>query len=266
MADLITAAVARQHIPDAAADSETEQRLAMFVTAASAAIERFTGRIFGAANYAEMVDVTPDGWAATTQYPVSALTAYGQGTDGLRTRGPALATATITGTAMELSTGSSLALATHTTLTALAAAVDAVSGWDAEVRGEGVTASARLARTASIDAGAVWAEFVAYSSVLDVAQVDYDIGRLRVRRTSEEQIRLEYSAGWATIPSDVQFACGRLVRWMFDRASQPAGSEGALSAVSLGDLSYSFAASTPSGTWPADVRAALAPWIARRIP
>lgn len=264
MADLITAAVARQHVPDAATDSTTEQRLALFITAASAAIEKYTGRVFASASYAELLTVTPEGWAATSQYPVSAVSVYGQGSDGVRVRGPALATAAITGTTMELSTGSALSLATYSTLTSLSAAVDAVSGWDAEVVGDGTVSSSRLARASAVDAGGVWAEFVAYSRLLRLRSVDYDIGELQVYGAGE-QVRVEYSAGAATVPTDVQFACGRLVRWMFDRSNVAAGADGAVTSVSLGDLSYSFAAPESVAAWPADVRAALAPWVSRRV-
>jgi hypothetical protein len=63
-----------------------------------------------------------------------------------------------------------------------------------------------------------------------------------------QNIRWTYQAGFATVPADVQEACARIVKWLYDRASK----DGSVTSERLGEFAQSFDAKVEE--MPTDIR------------
>lgn len=79
-------------------------------------------------------------------------------------------------------------------------------------------------------------------------------------QTAQGNIKVTYTAGWATVPGDIAQAAAWLVSYW--RQSQKRG--GTVTSENLGGYSYSLAAAGEAG-WPAEVRKLLSPYREARF-
>lgn len=245
MPDLITAEFAEQALAAggiAPSDGQAAH-LAAAIAAASGAIRRWCGdRVFTRATFDEVLDVEHDGTVLLRQIPVNAVlrvaadaedaltirnvdaTTNQRATVRFATTGDFETGLTVTGllltrVASGVASSSTLAFADHATLSALAAAVDALGGgWSAELEGGyGPWPSTELVsdRVAAIGAleGAslrVWAED------LDDADLDRRTGILALPGRRRGRVRVVYDAGFDAVPMPVQEACAEAVADMLN--------------------------------------------------
>lgn len=275
MADLITTARAKVNIPSAtSADDATIETL---ITAASRAIQRYCRRDFAATAYDELYHGSATPRLLLRQYPIIAVQA-------VRCRPATVLTVTNTDTALNqqarvavtatglaltrvasgVSTTNAVTFAGNATLTALAAAVVGVgSGWTAQVLGDyGSWPAADLrAPQGARSARGRPAGLQLHTAELTDFRIDERRGWL-LRAAwpgGVHNFRVQYTAGYATVPEDVQEACAELVAtWFVQR-----GRDLSLRAENAGG-SYSYEADVHAQL-PRRLRAVLKPYRAHPL-
>lgn len=294
MADLITLSRALYALPSdiSTADQATVPTL---ITAASRACERWCNRTFAATDYDVLRTPSPApqfsaqaDMVVLEQLPLNSVARVSGGrtaailiaNTATSTNQRATAQVAMTGdpeiqltstglTLIRVASGTSytttLAWASYTTLTSLAAAINALgNGWTATVQsGMGNWPTTELvSREGPLGCLGVGCYFDAFSSDLSVLDVDRRGGVVYFSSYSpgpmggggfwggdilgsdadiqygsfRPQVRVGYNAGYATIPDDVQLACANAVQVMFaNQTSDPR-----FKSVSLGDKSFTL--------------------------
>jgi len=290
MPDLITNARAKANVPNAtSADDATINTL---ITAAGKAIQRYCRRDFVAMVYDELYNGNGDRRLLLRQYPIVSV-------QSVRCRPVTVLTITNSNTALNqqarvtvtaagltlfrtasgvASTDTSVTFATHATLTTLAAAVTALgNGWSAQVVGDyGSWPSADLrAPQGALAACGQFAELKLHTYELAGYQIDERRGWLlrAIPYTDPElmrpedlawpvgvaNFRVQYTAGHATVPEDVQEACAELVATWFAQRGRDLSLQRENTAGT-----YSYVADTGDGL-PGRVRALLQPYRNHRV-
>lgn len=228
--------------------SESQQTTATaLIAAASASIERFCRRSFALASHDETQAVGELGWAWLDHFPVVTVDeVFTERTSLLTVQNTTATHATVSSTATGLrltrvnagvvATPSTVAFADAVSIEALATAITAL--------GNGWAASAvdyyRYYPSSQICIG----QFSACSEAVSligwvsqggggILQVDYESGMVS---SCSPEIRVRYTAGFSTIPEDIQQVCANLVVHAFDAAES-----GALQSEDLGDYAYTLA-------------------------
>jgi hypothetical protein len=269
MPDLITLARAKQAIPDVpAADEPIVEAL---IDAASNAVHAFCRRIFPLTSWDEIASGRRDGRIALKQFPlatVSRIAASNRAALLISNANDAAnqrATARITSTGLVLvrvasgvtTTDSSVLWSGNATLQAAANAVNALgNGWSATVS-DGYelwpTADLRPLDVAKPCLSSP-AELFVHDVEIPIDRVDADAGFVFGEfPAGDGNLRVEYSAGYSTVPEAVQQACALLVAQWYSEGKHDA----ARRFDGLGDAQYSRF--TPEG-FPEPVRRLLAPW------
>lgn len=245
MPDLITNARAKFNIPTAtSADDATINTL---IAAASGAIQRYCRRDFAAIAHDELYNGSGDGRLVLRQYPVVSVqsvryrpvTVLKVTNSNTSLNQQARVSVTSTGltlvrTASGVATTVTLSFASNATLTALATAITALgNGWSAQVVGDyGAWPAADLrGPQGALTAWGQFAELKMHTLELAGYQIDERRGWLlrAIPYTDPELLhpedliwpvgvdnfRVQYTAGYATIPEDVQEACAELVATWF---------------------------------------------------
>jgi len=275
MADLITNARAKINLPSATSADDTA--IDALITAASRAIQRYCRRDFTSTVYDELYHGGGAGRLLLRQYPIIAV-------QTVRCRPVAALTVTntdpalnqqarvaVTATGLALvrvasgvTTTDAVTFAANVTLSALAAAVAALGdGWSATVSSDYASWPSADLRAPQ---GALAALGRSAGLLLHTAELtDYRIDERRgwlLRAAWPEGVhnfRVQYTAGWATVPEDVQEACAELVAtWFVQR-----GRDLTLHAENAGG-SYSYEADRHDQL-PRRIRALLRPYRAHRI-
>jgi len=228
-ADLITSARAVYNPILATLNGSSPAALAALISAASASIRGYCRRQFTAADYVEY----HDGWGyrlgeaqaiLLAERPVTAVSRVAScPTEVLEVRNTdaaanARATVATTSTGLVLvrvasgvSSTNTLAYATYPTLSALAAAIGALgNGWEAEVLGDyALFPSADLAALqGAADARNAAARLELYVEEVNGWRLNDQAGvLLGYFPEGQRNIRVDYAAGWAEVPEDVQAAC-----------------------------------------------------------
>ena len=252
MTQLITLDRARQAIP--AAEPDADHILTPLIEAASAAIHRYCNRSFASAAYEEYYDGDGGDVLMLEHFPVTEVTRVSATPEtalhvtNTDTTTNSRATVRVTDTALVLtrvasgsSTSSTLLFATYPTIVSLAAAVDSLAaGWGATVMsGWGPWASADLIACGGRPCLDQEAGCELMSEEVACRLVDGESGRVRLASftgTGGRNLRVEYTAGFATVPDDVQLACATIVANAYHALER----DGGLRSERLGD--YSFAA------------------------
>ena len=269
MPDLITLARAKQAIPSVpSADDAIVEDL---IDAASEIIELYCRRTFAQTNYDELASGRPDGRLRLRQFPIVTVTRIAA------SNGAAIqvvnenstlnqrATVQITSTGLVLtriasgvtSADSSILWSGHATLQSVANAITALgNGW----KGTVVTGYASWPPTDLRPLGVALpslttpAELVIHDEGVPATRIDADAGFVIGRfPTGDGNLRVEYSAGFATVPEAVQQACAMLVAQWYSEGKHDA----ARRFDGLGDMQYSR---FPPEGLPEAVRRLLAPW------
>jgi hypothetical protein len=235
MPDLITNARARINLPSAVSGDDTA--INTLITAASRAIQRYCRRDFASTSYDELYHGSGQANLLLRQYPVISVQAvrYRPATvltvinSNLSLNQQARISVTGTGltlvrTASGVATTNNLTFAANVTLSALASAVTALgNGWIAQVIADfGSWSSADLrGPQGALPAWGQVAELKLHTAELAGYQLDERRGWLLhpgCWPVGRQQYRIQYTAGYATVPEDVQEACAELTAtWFLQR-------------------------------------------------
>ena len=237
--------------------SADDAKLNTLITAVSRGIEQWCDRVFHSASYTHYFDGV-DSWRRShlplRQYPVTEITRVATNpVCALRIRNTDTTTnqravVSLSSTALKLSrvasastTTNSLALATYTTISSLATAIDAVgSGWDAEVQGDsndyGKWASADLKTIqGAVNARDTGADLYLYEEELPYVIVDEAIGNLYGSfPRGFQNIEVKYTAGYSTIPDDIQQGAVQAIVALYNQSKLDPN----LLSEKIGDYSY----------------------------
>jgi len=221
--------------------------LTAFLSAATAAIENYCGRIFHKTTYSQVLTSGLYGKVLLPQFPVVAIHSVASSQAAavaVKHTGSTSAavylgsdSALFRSVTLGVKSSNSLAYASYPTIGSLATAVGLLSGWTATVADNyssfptlDLVAEFFGSATAEIDLP-IWIEDDASYSVNSAAGILMGLGR-------HGQYRIEWEAGYTTIPDDLKNVCFDICKNMF--------SEGAseLQSVSLGNYSYTLALNT----------------------
>jgi hypothetical protein len=242
MANLITAARALYNLDNRATTAAEDDTLDALIAAASAAIERLCGRSFVSASF----DKLYDGWfhrdLMLEQFPIISVEriAFGpvgvlriENTSAANQRATVQVTSTgviLTRVASGVSSSSTVTFAGNVTLSAVAAAINALgNGWSASVidAADAKRASADLrSLQGALNAKDAPAELVLHKEELYDFFVDAPRGILRrpARWCGGQGFwRVIYTAGYATVPEDIQEACAQWVAHLFWQTKRDPG-------------------------------------------
>ena len=258
MANLITPSRAKQNIKDSDKDSFgvlQENAVTSLIAACSQNIIYFCGRDFVSASYDELY--SPDSYGPYLWLKQAPLTVISRVSYNLQqaisiknTSWPTnvRATAKLTSTTLELtrvasgsSSTSTLTLASYT-FTTLVDAIDAVgSGWDAALVDSNMAGFPATDLKVPITPQGCANSNASYLYVHVDDATDYDINFNRgelIRSCGWPQgphaVRVVYTAGWSTVPEDVQEACATMVAALYYQYSRDPG----LSLQKTADLTY----------------------------
>ncbi len=290
MPDLITNARAKTNIPSAV--SGDDATINILITAASRAIVRYCRRDFVSTVYDEIYNGTGDRRLLLRQYPLVSVQSvrYRPVTVVKITNGNTAlnqqARVSITATGLALlrvtsgvsTTDSSVTFAANATFNAVVSAVNALgNGWAAQIVADyGNWPSADLrAPQGALAALGTFAELKLHTYELGGYQIDERRGWLlrAIPYTDPElmhpedlawpvgigNFRVQYTAGYATVPEDVQEACAELVATWFAQRGRDLSLQ---SENTAGTYAYSAAI---SDQLPARVRALLLPYRSPRV-
>lgn len=276
MSDLITVSRAKEFIPNATSSDDTV--LAHLVSACSATVEKYCERTFAATSYDELHSGDGTRSLLLRNFPIvqvdrvstnaqQAMSIRYAGTDASRAVFRVSSTALVlTKTVSGVTTSASLAFATYPTLTALAAAINAQTNWQAFCPVYGIWPSADLTDLqGTVDAreGTNW--LLLHVSDCAGYQVQEDVGEMLAASRWQrgfKNYRIQYQAGFAAIPEDVQQATAELVAACFNaRRINPN-----LQTETIGMYSYTVAAMKGLDSLSVAARETLNRYRARRIP
>lgn len=238
MSDLITLDRARQNLPSSV--NADEPQIATLITAVSQAVQRWCRRDFTATSYDELYHGNGERLLVLRQYPVisvesvrsdptAVMTISNTSTSNQQARVAVTSTGlTLKRVASGVATTNTLTFAANVTLNALKAAVDALgNGWSATVIGSyGLWPSADLlAIQGAVNAAGFQAELKMHVAELSAFEVDSRRGWIwRGNDTDDDEttwpcgvnnFRVQYTAGYATVPEDVQEATAEWVATLF---------------------------------------------------
>lgn len=251
------------------------------VSASTDLIQSYCNRRFASQNYTgEIYDGPDSSRLLLRQFPVTAVgrVTYGRlDVVGVRnttvnaTRANASVTSTgvvLTVTAIPVIAPDTVDWATYTTLTAVVAQINALgNGWEATLQS---SATGSYVSTDLLPAGgrACLNGFAHLDMPEPQALEDYivhwDEGMLELYGSwgeSSQNIFVDYTAGYVTIPDDIEIAAKDLVRIMFNRRTV----DGSLKSEKLGDYSYTLADMADGGDMPDYVMATLRRYRNRRV-
>jgi hypothetical protein len=288
MPDLITNQRARGNLPNAV--SSDDATINTLITSAGKAIQRYCRRDFVQTTYDELYNGTGDRRLILRQYPLISVQSvrYRPVTvlkiinNSTSTNQQARVTVTSTGlTLTRMASGvsssdSSVTWATYPTLQGVANAVTALgNGWSAQVIGDYTLWPSADLRTpqGALTAWGQFAELKMHTYELAGYQIDERRGWLlrAIPYTDPELLhpedliwpvginnfRVQYTAGYATVPEDVQEACAELVATWFQQRGRD------LTLVMENTArSYTYKADETNDQLPRRVRALLKPYRA----
>lgn len=249
-ADCDTAAVTLEYV--------NEYLIEQLIDAATAWLETLCDRQFMSRDYTEYYDGNGAADFYMNHWPVTKVTRLSVGRENVlavrcNASGATWATVRSDGTSLILvyddSSGeqsTSLAYTTYTTVTDLAAQVNATSGWETQSVGDfGDYLTADIC-----DMPAHYAkDDYAYLEVPYAAEADFrceeDTGRLDYPPgipCGRQNIYVEYTAGYSTVPADLELACLETVQSLYNRTRRDAE----LASERLGD--YAWTAKSGDGS------------------
>lgn len=251
---LTTLARVKAHLGITTSDYDTV--LTSKLSAASRFVEWYCDRLFLSATRTQYYNGRGNAYLQLQAFPITAITRVAGTPETVLTirntsSSNSRATASCDGTNLTLihtasasTTSNNLVLATYTTITTLAAAVDAASGsWDAAVQGTfGGYASADIATKGALDAKlSCGAEFEIYTEDFGSYRFNSETGQLFTIDGyfdwGYRNIEVRYTAGYASgaVPDDVQEATCSIAGALYNM-SQTSGS--GLKREKIGDYEY----------------------------
>ena len=256
---LTSLATAKEYLRIATADTTNDDLITNSINRASAQVETICNRQFLTRSYAQWYDGNGERMIYLDHWPVTAVSRTSKGR--LNALGVACnstsmtwASARVTSTGLELvhvdssgSTTTTLAFATYTTITDLATQIDATgSGWASQGLGYGDYLTADLAQTPALYCLNLYADLPQPYQALDNYLADEDTGRLFYGggfARGTQNIYVEYTGGYSSIPYDVEQACLLLMASLYFSTSRDPG----LQSEKLGDYAYAVKSGGSSG-------------------
>lgn len=243
---LTTLAKAKEYLR---ADGSDDSLITNLINSASARIETYCQRQFLSRDYSEWYDGTGDQELFVENIPVTAVTRLSRdrisslaisnsnGTwASIRSNGTNLYCRLVSGAT---DTTNTLAYGTYTTITTLAAAVNALgSGWSANDLGYGTYPTSDIIDCPALNCGDGQ---YAYLENPEDAENDWrwdeDSGRLYLPggfSQGRQNILVEYTGGYSTVPYDVEECCHAILAYMYHGTQR----DPALQSEKLGDYSW----------------------------
>jgi hypothetical protein len=240
--DLITRVRVLSNLNNLNASAGENTTLDLLIRAVSRAVQRYCRREFALRNHDELHNGNGGCYLYLKRYPVVAV-------DRVATRPEAVLTVTntsaanqratvqVTGTGLTLVrvangttvTDASVTWASNVTLSAVAAAITSLgNGWGATAApGHGGRASADLRPIqGALNAKGIAAELRLHTEELNAYEVDAGLGCLILKGGWQPGVgnyRVVYTAGYETVPEDVQEACAEWVAALFWQTKRDAG-------------------------------------------
>jgi len=232
MANLITTAYAKEHIAQTTYTAGETTTIDNLVVAVSKAIKMFCNREFDSQTFDEVYDGQVCERIQLRQYPIISIDRFAAGrTAVLETRNNSAtvqrATIHTTTTTAVLNRVIDAVTTTNTitfadvdsnTLGELVTKIDTVAnGWDARLTDSTLSgrASADLMPQGVYDAKDIWAQLYLHIDEYSSYQTDYPRGWLISPNSSwgggPQEFRVKYTAGFVTVPADVQTACAKWI-------------------------------------------------------
>lgn len=286
-ADLITLSRAKVNCTSASSVGTDDQTIGVLLSAASRAVQRYCRRDFAQAAYDELYNGNGDRRLYLRQYPVISVQSvrYRPVTvlkviNTLANTPQARVSVTSTGLSLVtitsgVGTTTALSFGTYPTLAALGTAINALgSGWSAQGQGYDAWPSADLRYPqGGLTAAGQFAELKMHTYELQGFQIDERRGWLlrAIPYTDPELLhpedlvwpvginnfRVQYTAGYAAIPDDVQEATAQLTNTLFKEL----GRDQQLSTENVAGSAYSTIADQGS-SFGRSIRTLLAPYRA----
>ena len=275
MSNLITRARALYNLNNLSTTATENTTLDALIAAVSAGIERWCRRYFVSTQYDEVYDGTDATELVLQHFPIISVERVAfdptavllvQNTSASNQRATVQVTSTgvtLTRVASGVSSASTVTFAANVTLTALAAAINALgNGWSATL------ASSDFANRASADLRALQGAYAAKDSAAELtihlqelAGYDSDpphgfLTRSDGWKGGSQSWRVIYTAGYASVPEDVQEACAQWVAILFWQTKRDPGLAHETVTGSV--------ARTPHWVMPLSVRLLLEPYRALR--
>jgi hypothetical protein len=284
MAQLINIDTARQHIPNSR--DQDEPVINALIDNASKAIQKFCRRDFISTTYDELYDGPDDPVLILRQYPIISIQSVRTGLETVleaqnNSTSVQQARISVTSTAVLLkrvasgtATSNTLTFAANVTLTAMATAITAVAnGWTGRVASSefnNYPSADLLYPQGAFDAKDRYAGLKLHTEEVATFEIDERNGFLVASENVWEEgpvwergtrnYRVQYTAGYSTIPEDVQKACAELVAsWFANR-----GRDVFLSQENIKG-SNSYSAEPTVGQLPGRLKALLRPYRNYRV-
>jgi hypothetical protein len=276
--DLIASARALYNLNNLAVSGNETTTLAALIAAVSKSIAAYCGRKFCSTVHDELYNGDGQPRLLLRHYPIlSVQRVAGCPTVVLRLRNTDTsnqrATVAVTDTGLTLtrvasgvSNSDTVAFATYPTLTTLAAAVTALgNGWSATVTANLDNFAAADLRSLQGAASAAQSDAGLRIHMLELTDFEIDPDRGWLLRRSPDQVwsggvhywRVIYTAGYTTIPEDVQEACAQWVAALFFQSKRDPGL--------LQEQIPGVISRTPLQGMPETVKTLLAPYRSHRI-
>jgi len=289
--DLITLARAKQDI-QSITDTSQDALLTTLITAISRGIEKYCRRDFVQTTYDELYNGTGDRRLLLRQYPLISVQSvrYRPVTvlkiiNNLANTPQARVAVTSTGLTLTwvtsgVSSTQTVAFAGNPTIVSLQNAINAVgSGWSAVGAGYDQWPSADLRfPQGALTAAGQYAELKLHTYELAGYQIDDNRGWLlrAIPYTDPELLhpedliwpvgisnfRIQYTAGYATVPEGVQEACAQ---WVSEVYYQTYRDPKARKQATQGTVAQEFSVVKATGQMPPNVAVLLAPYVRRTV-
>ena len=254
---LTSLATAKEYLRIAAAVTDNDDLITNSINRASAQVETIANRRFLTRDYADWFDGNGEHAMYLDHWPVMAVTRVASGrldVLGVWCSSTSMTHASVRVTSASLilvhtdSTGSTtttLSFATYTTIATLLSQINATgSGWAGLDAGYGTYLTADLAQTPALFCLNVYADLPHPAQALNNYLWDEDSGRLHYSggfSLGVQNIYIEYTGGYSTIPYDLEQACLMLIASYYFGTRRDPG----LSSEKLGD--YAWAAKGSDG-------------------
>lgn len=233
------------------ANLDPDGQVETIVNAVEKFIENYCKRVFSSASYTEYHSGSGLPYLFLDNFPVTAVDrlSFG-GRAAIRvtnTNASSRASVSVTATGVVLNyngtANATVLFATYTTLTTVVAAINAISGWSAELvdSSYGAYLSTELVPMygkSCIDSANVDLE------IPEVAEYDFDIdanaGAVKVGDMLPigfRNVRIDYTAGYSTMPEDLKLAAKIIVKDWFEKRGESSFN---LSSYSIGGIGKSF--------------------------
>lgn len=255
--DLTTLAKAKRYLRITGTDDDT--LLGELIDSATSLIESICDCKFASRSYSELYDGNGDCYLYLRNIPVASVSRLSIGIEqvlGIACNADGATWASIrnNGTSLILIydtssglTTSTLSLGTYTTLTALAAAIDALAGWETTNTGDfGDYLTADILETPALYCLTGYAYLPMGYQAIDAWRWEEDSGRLYVASgftLGVQNVYVEYTAGYTTIPADLELTAHDVIGYMYHSGRR----DPALTGERLGD--YSWSASVGGGDY-----------------